>query len=90
MDEIGQRLVAVSPDAGEEYHFFVIDETSVNALAMPDGYIFIHRGLIAYCRSEDELAGVIGAWAARAPLGSLSWRSTRPMNSPPHSRAVSG
>ena len=60
VDEIGQRLVAVSPDAGEEYHFFVIDETSVNAFAMPDGYIFIHRGLIAYCRSEDELAGVIG------------------------------
>ncbi len=60
VDEIGQRLVAVSPDAGEEYNFFVIDETSVNAFAMPDGYIFIHRGLIAYCRSEDELAGVIG------------------------------
>ena len=60
VDEIGQRLVAVSPDAGKEYHFFVIDETSVNAFAMPDGYIFIHRGLIAYCRSEDELAGVIG------------------------------
>ncbi len=60
VDEIGQRLVAVSPDAGKDYHFFVIDETSVNAFAMPDGYIFIHRGLIAYCRSEDELAGVIG------------------------------
>ena len=60
VDEIGQRLVAVSPDAGEEYHFYVIDQTSVNAFAMPDGYIFIHRGLIAYCRSEDELAGVIG------------------------------
>ena len=60
VDEIGQRLVAVSPDAGEDYHFYVIDETSVNAFAMPDGYIFIHRGLIAYCRSEDELAGVIG------------------------------
>lgn len=60
VDEIGQRLVAVSPDAGKDYHFYVIDETSVNAFAMPDGYIFIHRGLIAYCRSEDELAGVIG------------------------------
>lgn len=60
VDEIGQRLVAVSEDANSEYHFYVVDETSVNAFALPDGYIFIHRGLIAYCRSEDELAGVIG------------------------------
>lgn len=60
VDEIGQRLVAVSEDADSEYHFYVVDETSVNAFALPDGYIFIHRGLIAYCRSEDELAGVIG------------------------------
>ena len=60
VDEIGQRLVAVSADAGDEYHFYVVDQTSVNAFALPDGYIFVHRGLIAYMRSEDELAGVIG------------------------------
>ena len=29
-------------------------------MALPDGYIFINRGLIAYLRSEDELAGVLG------------------------------
>ena len=60
VDEIGQRLVSVSGRAGREFHFYVVDETSVNAFALPDGYIFVHRGLIAYCRSEDELAGVIG------------------------------
>jgi predicted Zn-dependent protease len=60
VDEIGQRLVSVSKHAGREYHFYVVDDTSVNAFALPDGYIFIHRGLIAYVRSEDELAGVIG------------------------------
>jgi predicted Zn-dependent protease len=60
VDEIGQRLVSVSKHAGKEYHFYVVDDTSVNAFALPDGYIFIHRGLIAYVRSEDELAGVIG------------------------------
>ena len=57
---IGERLLAVSPDAGEEYHFYVLDNSSVNAMALPDGYIFVNRGLIAYLRSEDELAGVIG------------------------------
>ena len=60
VDEIGQRLVAVSGDAGDEYHFYVVDDTTVNAFALPDGYIFVNRGLIAYMRSEDELAGVIG------------------------------
>lgn len=60
VDEIGQRLVSVSAHAGKEYHFYVVDDTSVNAFALPDGYIFVHRGLIAYARSEDELAGVIG------------------------------
>lgn len=60
VQEIGERLVAVSPDAGEEYHFYVLDNPAVNAMALPDGYIFVNRGLIAYLRSEDELAGVIG------------------------------
>ena len=60
VQEIGERLLAVTPDAGKEYHFFVLDNPAVNAMALPDGYIFINRGLIAYLRSEDELAGVIG------------------------------
>ncbi len=60
VQEIGERLLAVTPDAGEEYHFYVLDNPAVNAMALPDGYIFINRGLIAYLRSEDELAGVIG------------------------------
>lgn len=60
VDEIGQRLVAQSDMKNESFHFYVVDDTSVNAFALPDGYIFVHRGLIAYVRSEDELAGVIG------------------------------
>jgi predicted Zn-dependent protease len=58
--EVGERLLAVSSDAGQQYHFYVLDNPAVNAMALPDGYIFINRGLIAYLRSEDELAGVIG------------------------------
>ena len=60
INEIGQRLLAVTPDAGDEYHFYLLDSTSVNAMAFPDAYIFVNRGLIAYLRSEDELAAVIG------------------------------
>ncbi len=58
--EIGERLLAVTPDAGKNYTFVVTDQTGVNAAATGDGYIFIFRGIIAYCRSEDELAAIIG------------------------------
>jgi predicted Zn-dependent protease len=60
VQEVGERLLAVSPDAGKKYHFYVLDNPTVNAMALPDGYIFVNRGLIAYLRSEDELAGVLG------------------------------
>jgi len=60
VDEIGHRLLAVTPHAGKEYHFYVLDNPDVNAFATPDAYIFVNRGLIAYLRSEDELAGVMG------------------------------
>jgi len=60
VDAIGQRVLAQTPDAGKEYHFYVLDTNEVNAFALPDAYIFVHRGLIAYLDSEDELAAVIG------------------------------
>ncbi len=58
--EIGERLLAASGLASDQYTFTVVDSSQVNASATQDGYIFIHRGLIAFCRSEDELAGIIG------------------------------
>ena len=58
--EIGERLLAHSPDRGTKYHFYVLDGAILNAMAMPESHIFVSRGLIAYVRSEDELASVIG------------------------------
>ena len=58
--EIGERLVAAADAGDQQFYFHVVDESSVNAMAFPDGYIFVHRGLITFLRSEDELAGVIG------------------------------
>ena len=57
---IGERLLAHSPDRGKKYHFYVLDGAILNAMAMPESHIFVSRGLIAYVRSEDELASVIG------------------------------
>ena len=57
---IGERLLPYTPDRGREYHFYVLDGAVLNAMAMPESHIFVSRGLIAYVRSEDELASVIG------------------------------
>ncbi len=57
--EIGERLLASSPYSGN-YTFVVVDNPAINASATRDAYIFVNRGLIAHCNSEDELAGVIG------------------------------
>jgi len=58
--KIGQRLVKCTPEPNGDFHFTVLDLSDVNAFALPDGYIFVDRGLIAYLESEDQLAAVIG------------------------------
>ena len=60
VDEIGQSLAAVSQRAGLEYHFRVLDDGEVNAFALPGGYIYLPRGILAFFNSEDQLAGVLG------------------------------
>lgn len=42
------------------YHATVLDSPQVNAFALPGGYVYITRGIMAYMNSEAELAGVLG------------------------------
>jgi predicted Zn-dependent protease len=60
VNEIGQRLAKVSHRPGLEYRFLVMDSPEVNAFALPGGYVYITRGILAYLNSEAELAGVLG------------------------------
>jgi metalloendopeptidase OMA1, mitochondrial len=57
--KIGQRLVAQLPDSKLQYQFYLVDFPSVNAFALPGGRVYVARKLVAACKSEDELAGVI-------------------------------
>lgn len=57
---LGERLVAHSDKPNKKFYFYVIDSPAVNAMAYPDGYVFVYRGLLAYLQSEDQLASVIG------------------------------
>jgi Zn-dependent protease with chaperone function len=56
--DIGARLVAATPTP-YTYRFHLVDDPSINAFAMPAGYIVVHRGLIARAASAEELAGVL-------------------------------
>lgn len=58
--EIGMELAAATPQAGAPWTFTVLDSPVVNAFAIPGGYVYVSRGLVALADDEAELAGVIG------------------------------
>ena len=58
--EIGGRLVANSEMPGLPFTFTVLNSPEVNAFALPGGYVYVTRGLVALANSEAELAAVIG------------------------------
>ncbi|MHB9074158.1 MAG: M48 family metalloprotease [Desulfobaccales bacterium] len=59
INQLGQRLVAQIGPQPFHYKFFIVDDPSMNAFAVPGGYIFIHTGLIRMAEREGELAGVM-------------------------------
>ncbi len=57
---VGDRVARVSHRQSLIYRFTLLDSPQVNAFALPGGYIYITRGLLAYLNSEAELAAVLG------------------------------
>ena len=60
VDRVGQQLARSSHRAQLEFHFTVLDSPEINAFALPGGYVYVTRGIMAYLDSEAELAGVLG------------------------------
>jgi predicted Zn-dependent protease len=60
VQRVGQNLAAKSHRPGLVYRFTIVDSATVNAFALPGGYIYITRGMLAYLNSEAELAAVLG------------------------------
>lgn len=58
---LGQALALASdkPETFGGYRFLILDSDEINAFAAPGGFIFVSRGMIRLCRSEDELAAVL-------------------------------
>jgi predicted Zn-dependent protease len=56
---LGYSLVSSGDQASTDFYFFVIADPTINAFAIPGGYVGIHSGLITNTESESELASVI-------------------------------
>jgi predicted Zn-dependent protease len=57
---LGTRLAQASGRADIAWQWSVADEADANAFALPGGWVYVTRGLVALANHEDELAGVLG------------------------------
>ena len=60
IDRIGQKIALVCHRPDWEYHFTAVEHESVNALALPGGYIYITRGMLEKLETEAQLAAILG------------------------------
>ena len=59
VSEVGQRLAKNTERPDVSYKFFLLDTPMVNAFALPGGYVYITRGILALANSESEMASVL-------------------------------
>jgi len=60
VNRVGQGIAKHSHRPDLQYHFTVLDSAEINAFALPGGYVYITRGILAYLNTEAELAAVLG------------------------------
>jgi len=60
LSNMGNRLVDALPEQIFEYQFQIVDSPTPNAFALPGGYVYVTRGLLALVNNENELACTIG------------------------------
>ena len=77
VNELGQRLASHSERAQLEWHFTVLDSPEINAFALPGGYVYVTRGIMAYMDSEADLAGVMGHEIGHVTARHGAQRATR-------------
>ncbi len=60
LNSLGSRLVTqASGDSGQKFQFFFVRDDSINAFALPGGFIGVNYGLVLATRNESQLAGVL-------------------------------
>jgi len=58
--EKGMEMAKVSHRPGLPYQFKILDSPVVNAFALPGGYVYFTRGILAHFNSEAQFSGVLG------------------------------
>jgi predicted Zn-dependent protease len=77
VNRIGQRIARVSEQPTQRWTFTVLDSPTVNAFAIPGGYVYVTRGLVALAGDEAQLAGVIGHEIGHVVAGHSALRRKR-------------
>ena len=60
INEKGKKMASISHRPGLDYQFKIVDSPVVNAFAVPGGYVYFTRGIMAHFNNEAEFAGVLG------------------------------
>lgn len=84
LNELGARLTRYTDIGSDGFHFFLVDDPSINAFAGPGGYIGIHTGLVTTSESESELAAVMAHEIAHVTQHHLArtWQAASNMSIP--------
>jgi predicted Zn-dependent protease len=75
--QLGARVAAHSPRRDVPFQFQIAGMAETNAFALPGGYIYVSRGLLALARSEDELASVLAHEVGHVAARHAAQRETR-------------
>jgi hypothetical protein len=65
---LGSQLVVHAPGEKYPYQFRIVDDRSINALALPGGYVYVYRGAIETAQNEPQLAGLLAHEIAHVVL----------------------
>ena len=68
LNDLGRKLAAHAPGEKFPYQFKAVNDRSINAFALPGGFLFINRGVIDAADNEAQLAGVIAHEIAHVAL----------------------
>lgn len=70
LNQVGKTLSLNSdmPETYGGYHFAILDSDEINAFAAPGGFIFVTKGMVKLCKSEDALASVLAHEIAHVEL----------------------
>src|SRR5690606_27690235 len=60
IQEKGNEMAEISHRPNLQFHFRILDSPVVNAFAVPGGYVYFTRGILAQFNNEAELVGVLG------------------------------